>query len=300
MSILTRREFIHRSIAGAGAIATAPVWASEEKASGKTSATDRIEVGDTGIKLSRIAMGTGSNGYNKQSDQTRLGMKKFAALLRHGYDSGLNFFDTADLYGSHPYMKNVLKSIPREKVVILSKIWFQAGGAMRAAEAARPEIERFRQELGTDVIDIALIHCVTAPAWPDELKRIRDEMTELKDQRVIRAKGCSCHSIPALQTAAEDPWVDVIFARINDKQKKMDGKPSEVATILKRARANGKFVVGMKLYGCGELTTQPDRDESLRYVLGNNLVDAMTIGFTHTPQIDDSIAHVTRLLNSRI
>lgn len=298
MRVLTRREFVHRSVIGAGAMATAPAWAKDDHSSSKPAAADRIEVGNTGIKLSRIAMGTGSNGYNKQSDQTRLGMSRFEKLIRHGLDNGLNFLDTADLYGSHPYVKNALKSVSRDEVIILSKIWFRAEGAMRAAESAKPEIERFRQELGTGVIDIALIHCVTSPSWPDELHRMRDEMDELKANGTIRAKGCSCHSLPALETAAGDPWVDVIFARINDKQKKMDGGPDAAAKVLKRARANGKFVVGMKIHGCGDLTAPRDRDESLRFVLGNDLVDAITIGFTTPAQIDDSIEHVTRILRS--
>ncbi|MGC9330177.1 MAG: aldo/keto reductase, partial [Candidatus Hinthialibacter sp.] len=238
------------------------------------------------------------NGYNRQSDQTRLGMKEFIKLMRHSYDSGVRFFDLADLYGSHPYFKNALQEIPRDEVTILTKIWFAGGGGMPQTETAQPVIERFKQEIGTDVLDIVLIHCVINSRWPQQLNRMREELSELKQKGTVRAVGCSCHSLDALKTAAEDPWVDVIFARINDKQKRMDGPPGEVAPVLKLARANGKFVVGMKIYGCGDLTSAEHRDQSLRYVIRNDLVDAMTIGFNKTGQVDDSIEHVNRVLRA--
>ncbi len=299
MYSISRREFMRAGAFGAGAAAVFPGWAAAQEtkpATKPTSATDRVEIGQSGVKVSMLAQGTGANGWQKQSDQTRLGMDGFVNLMRHSFDSGINFFDLADLYGSHPFMKNALKHIPREDVVLLSKIWFAPGGGMKGATAAKPEIERFRQELGTDVIDICLVHCVSNPRWPAQQQQIRDELSELKEKGVVKVVGCSCHSMEALRVAAEDPWTELIFARINDKQKKMDGRPAEVAAILRQARKNGKFVVGMKIYGCGDLTKKEDRDASLHYVLDNSLVDAMTIGFTEPAQVDDSIGHIAEVL----
>ncbi|MFB3786719.1 MAG: aldo/keto reductase [bacterium] len=300
MDQLSRREFMRAGALGAGAAAALPGWAAAREAKPESpkpaAATDRIEIGRSGIKVSMLAQGTGANGWQKQSDQTRLGMDGYTSLMRHSFDSGINFFDMADLYGSHPFMKNALQFIPRDQVVLLSKIWFAGGGGMKAATAAKSEIERFRQELGTDVIDICLVHCVTNPRWPEQQKQIREELLELKEKGVVKVVGCSCHSLEALRVAAEDPWTELIFSRINDKQKKMDGRPAEVASVLRQARKNGKFVVGMKIYGCGDLTKKEDRDASLRYVLDNKLVDAMTIGFTGPAQVDDSIGHIAEVL----
>lgn len=300
MMPFTRRRFLQAAVtaAGAGLAASAPLWASESPAANPPLSTDILTIGQTGVKVSRIAQGTGANGYDRHSDQTRLGTNGFIRLMRHAYDSGIRFFDLADLYGSHPYFKNALKEIPRDEIAILTKVWFQGGGAMPKTETAIPAIERFKQEIGTDVLDVVLVHCVTSSRWPEQQKRMRDELSALKDKGTVRAVGCSCHSLDALKVAAEDPWVDVIFARINDKQKKMDGDPREVAPVLKKARANGKFVVGMKIYGCGDLTASEHRDQSLRYVLGNDLIDAMTIGFDKPEQVDDTLEHVTRVLRA--
>jgi predicted aldo/keto reductase-like oxidoreductase len=217
--------------------------------------------------------------------------------MRTGFDSGLNFFDMADLYGSHPFMKPIIKELPRDQFVLLSKIWFAAAPGMEPADRAVPSVDRFRKELGTEMIDVVLIHCVTNSSWPTQLERMRDELDMLKEKGVIRATGCSCHDFGALQVAAENPWVDVIFARINNTGASMDHKdPDAVAEVLRKARANGKAVVGMKIYGAGKLTEASQRDQSLRYVWGNGLVDAMTIGFEKEGQIKDTMSHLDRVL----
>ena len=299
MNSMTRRDFLGTTLAGAGAMIAAPAWAkSETKADSPSSATDRIELGKTGIKASRIAMGTGANGYRRSSDQTRLGQEKFTKLIRHGIDSGLNFIDMADLYGSHSFMKNVLKEVKRDQLVLLSKVWFAGGGDMPKTDAARPEVERFLKELGTDHLDICLMHCLTDTDWPSHRKQMMDELSEMRQKGMVRAVGCSCHDLGALKTAAQNPWVDVIFARINNKQKKMDGMPEVIAAVLKEARKNGKAVVGMKIYGCGDLLAPEEQDASIRYVWGNQLVDAMTIGFTDPAQTDDTIQNLNKVLKA--
>jgi len=219
--------------------------------------------------------------------------------MLHGYENGLNFYDMADLYGSHPFMKPVLQETSRDKVVLLSKVWFSEAPNMEATDRAIPSFDRFRRELGTEMIDIVLIHCVSNSSWPSQLARMRDELESLKEKGDIRATGCSCHDFGALQVAARDPWVDVIFARINNTGAHMDHKdPNAVAAVLREARANGKAVVGMKIFGAGDLTDRAQREASLRYVWGNELVDAMTIGFEKQEQVDDSIAHVNQVIKA--
>jgi aryl-alcohol dehydrogenase-like predicted oxidoreductase len=305
MNKLTRREILKKSLLGFGAANVSGCWAGpflKEAAAFLPSATDRIEIGKSGVRVSRIALGTGFHGWERASNQTRLGQKGFTDLMRRGFDAGLNFYDMADLYGSHPFMKNTLKELQRDKVVLLSKIWFSGGNVFRPTDRATPDVERFLGELGVDYLDVCLIHCVQDGDWPKHRRRMMDEMSFLKQKRVIRNVGVSCHDFAALRLAAEAPWVDVIFARINPEAKSMDvetpGRVKDVADTLKRARANGKFVVGMKIFGAGELVGQEQRDASLRYVWGNKLVDAMTIGFEKPAQVDDTVAHLTRVLQA--
>ncbi len=305
MSGITRRRFLGKSLAGAGTLITLPHWSIAAEARKQTAqnlgsrcVSDRVELGKTGIKVSRLAMGTGMRGGNRESDQTRLGQEKFTELMRRAFDNGLNFFDMADLYGSHPFMRKALKGIPRDKCVYLSKIWLRNSPPINPSGGAKEEVERFQKELGTDFIDICLLHCLTTPDWPKTYERVLDELSELKEKGVVRAVGCSCHRREALETAVEHPWTDVVLARINHKGNKMDGPPEEIAKILKKARADGKSILGMKIYGEGTLVQPDEKDASLNYVLDNDLVDAMTIGTCSIEELDDNITRINKALKA--
>ncbi|MEO8181136.1 MAG: aldo/keto reductase [Deltaproteobacteria bacterium] len=263
-----------------------------------SNATASVPLGRSGLQVPRLALGTGTTGWARESEQTQLGQREFVRLLRHGVERGARFIDTADLYGAHAYVKATLSELPREQITLLSKIWFSAAPQMEPTETAKPEVARFLKELGTDYLDVVLVHCVTDAAWPRLQARMRDELSELKAQGIVRAVGCSCHSYAALRVAAEDPWVDVIFARINPGHKRMDpdGTVEQVAQTLRRARANGKGVVGMKIYGSGQWQSAEQRRESLELALHGGLVDALTIGHLSSAQIDDTLANMESVL----
>jgi 1-deoxyxylulose-5-phosphate synthase len=262
------------------------------------SATARVPLGASGLMAPRLAMGTGSAGWARSSDQVRLGQKAFVRLMKYAAERGASFIDTADLYGSHDYVRAALKELDRDQVTLLTKIWFQEAPNMTPTDTALPEVERFRQELDVDVLDVVLIHCVTEADWPTQQARMRDELSELKQKGIVRTVGCSCHSHAALRVAAEDPWVDVIFARINPGHKHMDEDASveQVADTLRLARRNGKGVVGMKIYGAGDLKTPELRRASLEYALHEELVDAMTIGHENSEQLNDTLQNIQAVL----
>ena len=294
---ISRRRFVKQVAWGAAGMALAQT--TQPLVGAGRSATDQVLLGKTGIRASRIAMGTGFNGGGRSSAQVRQGREAFTRLMRNGLDQGMNFFDMADLYGSHQFVGEVVREVGRDKVVLLSKIWFAQSAGMEGADRAIPEVDRFRRELGTDMLDICLIHCVTNSEWPSQLERMRDELSELKEKGAIRATGVSCHDFGALEVAADHPWVDVIFARINPGAKVMDhSDPQKVADILRRARANGKAVVGMKIYGAGQLSQPEQREESMRWVWGNQLIDAMTIGFEEPEQMDDTVTRLNRVFQA--
>jgi aryl-alcohol dehydrogenase-like predicted oxidoreductase len=270
------------------------------KPAGSSPVTQIVTLGRTGIKATRLAQGTGWNGGGRSSAHTRLGEKAFNELIRHGVDRGIAFFDGADLYGSHPYLRTALTGVPRDKYILLSKIWPRTEYWNSASGGAKAEVDRFRKELNTDVIDICLIHCMTSAKWPDELARIRDELSELKQKGVVRAIGVSCHDLGALKVAATHPWTDVVLARINNggKEAAMDASVDEVAPVLTQARANGKVVLGMKIFGAGALTKPEQKDASLKFVWDNGLVDAVTIGMLSPEQVDDTIERMNKVLKA--
>jgi aryl-alcohol dehydrogenase-like predicted oxidoreductase len=294
----TRREFLKTSAGSAGLLAASPalLGAVEASRTPRYAGSDVIALGRTGIRVSRLAQGTGLNGGNQSSAHTRQGQAAFDRLVRHSLDEGVTFMDMADLYGSHPFMVEALRGVPRGKVVLLSKIWPRKADWITPSGGAKREVERFLRELNTDRLDICLIHCMLDEEWPTEYEGIRDELSELKEKGEVGAVGVSCHDFGALEVAATHPWVDVIFARINHKggrEYSCDGPADDVAALLKRARANGKGVVGMKIFGAGKLVAPEEKDASLRYVLGNDLVDAVTIGMMKPGEVDDTLQRMT-------
>lgn len=294
----SRRDFIKTSAVAVGAALLAPSFmkAAEPGPITAKQAADFVTVGQTGVKASFLAQGTGYNGSARMSDHTRMGKEAFDRLLRHSLDSGIRFIDTADLYGTHTYIRDTIRGLPRDKFALLSKIWPRREFWNLASGGAKEEVNRYRKELGVDMIDICLIHCLMNDKWREEYARVRDELSELKDKKVVRAVGVSCHHFGALKQAASDPWVDVIFARINHQGKVMDGPVEDVAPVLKAARANGKFVVGMKIFGAGQLVKPEEKDASLKFVISNHLVDAMTIGMKKVEEVDDTLARVNAAL----
>src|ERR1700741_367642 len=285
---MRRREFLVRSASGLGA-----AWLSsksilnalaEQTLGQKFSASDTVTLGSTGIKTSRLAMGTGTVGSGHHSHQTALGIKGLSDLLLNGYDHGLRFFDAADSYGSHPHVAEALKHVPRDKVAVLTKTW------ARDAATARADIERFRSELGTDYIDICLMHCLTEGDWTERYRGVMDVMEEERQKGTIRAHGCSCHSIEALRTATKSSWVQVHLVRINPIGSFMDSDPQTVVGVMREMKAAGKGIVGMKILGQGDMRDR--QDEALKFALGLGLLDAFTIGAESKAEQDDLVRRI--------
>jgi aryl-alcohol dehydrogenase-like predicted oxidoreductase len=241
---------------------------------------DRVPLGNTGITMSRMAMGTGTSGYGGSSNQTRqLGIKGLSDLLRAAFDEGINFWDTADQYGSHPHVREALKSVDREQVVILTKT------NAKNYKDVKKALERFKTETGSDYFDIVLLHAVTDPEWNKNMKGAMEALSEAKEEGTIRAHGISCHSIGALRTAAEEPWVDVDLARYNPGGVAMDADVPTVREVLTRMKTNGKAIINMKVYGAGQLAGQ--KDECLEFFTGTPFMDSFTLGIESYEQLKD-------------
>jgi aryl-alcohol dehydrogenase-like predicted oxidoreductase len=292
---IRRREFIQKSALGIGSVVLGARFAPAAEAKPEYfDPYEKVTLGKTGMKFSRFCMGTGVRGGNRASNHSRMGKEKLERLLNDGFDRGVRWFDLADLYGTHPFLVPALKTIPRDKYGIVTKIWFQAGGI---PETERPDadvvIARFLKELGTDYIDLVLLHCATSPKWNVEQQKQMEIMAKLKQKGTIRAHGVSCHSLEALQAAAEEPWVDSVHARINPYGLSMDDKPEKVVPVLKKIHDAGKGVVGMKIIGEGKLRTEPEKiNNSAKFVLGLGCVDILNVGFEKTEEIDDFATRV--------
>jgi aryl-alcohol dehydrogenase-like predicted oxidoreductase len=282
---MKRRDFLHHamSIAGSASLLHFP----HEVFTGtyKKYASDRITLGNTGIELSRLAMGTGTHGVNKRSNQTRkLGVQGLAELLHAAYDEGINFWDSADQYGTHPHLREGLKYVPREKVVILSKTHATTGQEMQA------DLDRFRRELGTDYIDIMLLHFMTDPNWPEIKKAAMEVLSRAKEDGIVRTLGVSCHTLGALESARDSDWVEVDLARINPYGPRMDAEVPVVEKVLRQMKAKGKGIIGMKILGAGQL--RDNVDACLQYALAQDFIDCFTIGQENVDEMRDLVTRI--------
>ena len=284
LTAIGRRDFLRYGLgAGAGAVlAPSSLRAAD---AGKRHAHDVVDLGRTGIRLTRLAMGTGTHGGNKSSNQTRqLGLDGLADLYWFGFDQGVRFWDSADGYGSHPHLKKSLTRVARDKVTILTKT------RAATAEEMRADLDRFRQEIGTDYLDIVLLHAVTDPEFPQKRQGAMDVLAEAREKGLVRTHGVSCHSLAALRVAARTPWVQVDLARLNPIGAKMDADPGTVISVLREMKAAGKGVIGMKILGEGAMRDRVD--EALQFAMRQDCLDCFTIGAENRQELADLIRRI--------
>jgi predicted aldo/keto reductase-like oxidoreductase len=297
MSEHSRRDFLKGTLA-AGVVAGHPGWA---RAAAERSATDWVTLGHSGVKVTRLAFGTGSYGGKVQRE---LGQEKFTRLVRHAYDRGIRFFETADAYSEmHEMLAIALRGLPRDSYRLMTKY------RLREPEDPKVTIDRFRRELESEYFDILLLHCVRAPDWAEQHERLRDALSEAKDRKVILAHGASCHGLLPLRAfPANTSWLDVALLRVNHDGTRMDtlkqtdtddlGDVNEVVGHIKQIRAKGTGVIGMKIMGEGQFKTPEQRDASIRFVTRLGAVDAVTIGYKSEAEIDEAIELLNTHLNA--
>jgi len=277
MTQSSRRKFFKDSLA-LGAAAALPFGV---QAAAPRRASDVVELGPSKIRVSRLAIGTGTIGRGRSSNQMRkLGAEGLSDLFWYAYDNGVFFWDSADGYGSHDAIKVGLKKVPREKVTILTKT------DARTVSEIKEDLERFRQEMGTDYIDIVLLHGRRDP------KGLMDVLSEAKEKKIVRSTGISCHSVPAMQAALKSKWVEVFMCPINMSGARMDGPIETVAAHLAELKAAGKGVIGMKILGEGQLRDRVD--EALRFTFAKDVVNAFTIGVESRDELRDLMERIPK------
>ena len=286
----SRREFLIAGL-GATALAAAPQ---------KRSATDLVILGNSGVKVTRLAFGTGTFSGRLQRE---LGQDQFTRLVRHAYDRGVRFFETAESYTGMPEMLAVaLKGLPRDSYQLMTKY------TTKSTEEAQVKIDRFRKQLNSEYFDVLLLHCVRTPTWSEDLKRLEDDFSHAKEKKIILCKGASVHGLPALRTFPGNRWLDVAMIRMNHQGSHMDtpemkdvdrpGNVEEVVTQVKKVKGQGAGIISMKLVGEGSFTLPSDRQAALNFAFGVAGVHAVTIGFKNTAEIDEAVDRVNVALTA--
>ena len=304
MSKLSRRRFIGTVAAGAGAaLVGGAVLRGEEGVAAATlgpvdpnvkSPTDRVNLGRSGLKVSVVGIGTGSIGYARRSNQTQLGQANFTKLMRHALDRGVNFFDLADSYGSHPFFREAMRGVERTRYRIQTKT------DSRDPREAAADVDRFLKELDTDYIDSLIIHCVTESDWTTSYRGVMDVFSEAKRKGKVRAVGVTCHSFEALEAAAASDWVEINQVRWNPRAAHMDAGVDKARELFRRMRARGQGMIGMKVVGQGDIVSgRPALTpaECFRFQIESGVVDAFVVGVESTEQIDALLGGTQLALN---
>ena len=308
MSKLNRREFIGKGLAASGVLVAGGAVVESTRRGGAGGAvapgltvdrsvkspTDRVRLGRTGLKVSLVGVGTGSIGYARHSNQTRLGQEEFTRLMRHAFDRGINFFDLADSYGSHPFFRRAMEGVPRERYVVQTKT------DSRDPREAAQDVDRFLSELGADYIDSLIIHCVTDGDWTTRYRGVMDVFAEAKRKGKVRAVGVTCHSFGALRAAAASDWVEVNQVRWNPGGAHMDAEVETARALFREMRGKGQGMIGMKVVGQGDLlsggrATSPE--ECFRFQIESGVVDAFVVGVERIEHVDRLISGTQLALN---
>jgi 1-deoxyxylulose-5-phosphate synthase len=292
MSKFTRREFLQTGLAAGTLVAAGglPLVAKRQ------TATDLVRLGRSGVKVTRLAFGTGSFSGEVQR---ALGQDGFTRLVRHAYDHGIRFFETAESYREmHKMLGVALKGIPRESYQLMSKV------TTREGEDPQQKFDELRKLANTDYFDIMLLHWQHTATWPSDTVRWQDAILEAESNKVVVSHGASVHGLPALRRVPGNKWLEVAMIRMNHKGKSMDaedyatqglGNVPEVVEHVKQVRKEGMGVISMKLIGEGTFNRE-DRRSAMKFAFRNAGVDCVTVGYKNTAEIDEAIDNLNMAL----
>ena len=288
----TRREFLKTGLA-AGTLAvtgTLPLRAARQ------TATDWVTLGKSGVKVTRLAFGTGS--FSGQV-QRELGQDGFTHLVRYAYDRGIRFFETAESYTEmHRMLGVALKGIPRDSYRLMSKV------TTREGVNPQQKIDELRKLANTEYFDVLLLHWQHTSTWPTDTSRWQDGILEAQSRKAVVSHGASVHGLPALRQVPANKWLDIAMIRMNHKGARMDaedyntdglGNVSEVVAHVKEVRKEGMGVISMKLVGEGTFNRE-DRQAAMKFAFRNAQVDCVTVGYKNTAEIDEAIENLNLAL----
>jgi 1-deoxyxylulose-5-phosphate synthase len=291
MAHCSRRDFLKAGLA-AGALATGL----PRTAIGGT-ATDWVTLGKSGVKVTRLAFGTGTMSGRTQRE---LGQDQFTKLVRYAYDRGIRFFETAESYGEmHKMLGIALKGIPRDTYRLMSKV------TTREGVNPQEKVDELRKLANTDYFDVMLLHYQHVATWPTDTVRWQDGILEAKSKKALIGHGASVHGLPALRRVPGNKWLEIAMIRVNHNGTKMDaeeyntrglGDVNEVVSHVKHVRTEGMGVVSMKLVGEGAFTNRADRQAAMRYAFRNAGVDCVTLGYKNAAEIDEAIENLNLAL----
>ncbi|MBW2978170.1 aldo/keto reductase [Candidatus Woesearchaeota archaeon] len=232
----------------------------------------KVKLGKTGLTVSRYCIGTDYKGD--------IFPRKGGLLLKKAFNLGINFWDTADMYGTHCHIKEALKYVPREKAIIATKI------RSTTAKQAEKDLKRCLKEINTKYADIVYLHGIDSVPEFKKLKVVLNYLIKAKQQGLIKAIGLSTHSVELTKHLLKEPKIEVILAPVNFIGNKVkDGTQAQMNALLRKLHKAGRGVVAIKVMGGGKKTPFKDPKKAVKYVLGLPFIHSLCIGTRNLKQL---------------
>ncbi len=239
----------------------------------------RVALGNTGIEVSRLCFGS----LTMTPFQANLSLKKGAYLIEYAFERGINFLDTAEIYENYDYIKKALKGIKREDYIIATKCYAYT------KEMAKESLELALKEIGTNYIDIFLLHEQESIHTIKGHFEAIEYFLQAKEKGIIRAFGISTHNVAGAVAAKTSKEIDIIHPIVNKAGLGIqDGTIEDMLGELKEINRLGKGIYAMKPLGGGHLIKEIE--DSFNFVKDIGFIDSIAIGMQSTKEIDANIS----------
>ncbi|WP_422487222.1 aldo/keto reductase [Gudongella sp. DL1XJH-153] len=239
---------------------------------------EKTTLGKSGIEVSRLCFGS----LTMTPFQANLSQDQGAALIEYAFEKGISFIDTAEIYENYEYIRRALKSIKRTDYTISTKTYAYT------EEMAENSLHKAMKEIGTDYIDIFLLH------EQESIHTIRghypaiEYLLKAKEAGKIRALGISTHKIAGAKALRDYPELDILHPIVNMEGIGIhDGKIDEMLNELEYLYNSGKGIYGMKPLGGGHLIKRAQ--EALSYVVEKPYIHSIAIGMQSRDEIDANV-----------
>ena len=225
--------------------------------------------------------------------QSGLSVKEGSDVMLRAFGLGVNFVDTAQIYGTYPYIKAALDSFgDKNKIIISTKSY--AYTKKLAAEA----LDEALGELGREHIDIFLLHEQESVHTLYGHIEALEYLFEQKKSGKIKAVGISTHHVAGVRGALEfnrtykKDKLEVLHPMYNmaglgivpENGGNAEDAVMQMESVLAEAKKSGLFVFAMKALGGGNLFAKAP--EALKFVLGKPFLDSVAVGMKSAYEVE--------------
>ncbi len=241
---------------------------------------EMMELGKTGLMVSRLCFGTGHLDHIGENFAPERG----AELLVYALENGVNFWDTAQSYGSHAHVRLALEQVGREKVIVNTKI------GSKTLEEGRAAIDKALDELGTDYVDSMMLHGVQSVDEFEERQGCLEALLEAKAAGKVRHVSASTHrssgAVMEAMAASED--IEVVLSVLNKEGVGLEGDLETHKGLLRAIHEAGKGVMIMKLMDEGKVPDE-DAEEWIGWGFEFPHAHCVNLGLTSEEEIDTAV-----------